>query len=1619
MKKYITVLIVFLLVQNTIAENWNISRTWDHVADHFFNVKVRDNIAYCTTTYGLALMDVSDPANPEIFHRIPFNGAGRGMELIDTLLYVLDTKAGMHIYNIVDPELPVEIGLCADLPSPIRLQIRDDLAYVANYRTGLGIVSIEDPYNPELISGLDVPGDCDDVALYENYTYIASGTGYLIDITDPFQPERVASFERFASDNIEIRGDHLFSGHFNVYAISNPFEPQITYQHGGSPGTYAGGFDFQENMIFIQNSIPREFSLLCYDISNLESPQLLGGCNPFGYTSGIDVEYEAGFVYLTYAENGFSICDMRNIEEAEQVGVFHNPANFKSVAYYDDYIYVADEHKAWIYIYSFADEAQPELIGHVGHDSTDLYYAHDFGPLLVEDGLLYSSQEYRYYEDDDDHERFEHDGFYVYSLDNPEEPEEIGHIRAISACQDMVIEDNIVYYISGGSSFCTINVEDPTNPEISNIYVTGRSTRGIDVQDNLMALAAQDTLSIYDKSNVEDLQIITKYTTQGRPRDVILVGDYAYLTYTDWERTLSVFSIVDPENPVEVYRTDELGTTSWKMDYKDGFILIAELYGKIEVYSLEDPERPQLAGNFNTPDYTQQAIFMNEMILVADKSNFGVYDASAIFNPWYFELSAESHDFRDVLVDNTASWTLTVTNRDDTPHNIEEMRLESDVFDCPFDDVVRLEPGDEANFEISFTPTEELDYSVTITIVSGDDERDILLSGSGIGHWLEDDPASGERFVVGMTWYDGQSNCNTGRMITTDENGSIHIVWMNGMEPDPRGERHVYYNYLVNDEPQFDGGCQIDNAVQAGYVNVDYNPETGVVPVFHSTDEQNLLQSFLATDNEPGAGEFNTTGIPNGDESVFAWPQVAIDRNGKAHILSSEYGSDEPFDDLAYRNGELNDEGEWEFDELEVIAQIASPSYIIASSQISDKVAVTYLSPIYSVDEWDIYRGRIRSRMNNDLFVVESQNGENFNWDNPVNITHFLRPNPDVNPESPLYQGDTLRCYSFVDACYDSDDNLHVIFSTVGLWEPMGEEGEFAGNTMQNLLWYWNRDSGEIHLLMNGWFEPGSNLSPWQSNLSYPSISATEDGKLYCVFTAFPPEGDRALNGFINGEIYATVSVNGGRNWATPTNLTNTHTPHSRSGEGRSESWCSLAGDIADNLHLSYILDLDPGSIPHGDGRPTNNPMIYHRVPRDVVAEDNLIEDRELHIEGGDLAIVTVSFQRGWNLISLNVSPLEHLWEREEGPDIIRMTDQLRINEESHHINLLKDEDGQFYSPGFNFNNIPYWDLTQGYLVNIDEAIRTIWYGEPIAPDADIPLDDGWNFAAYYPGYELDASAPDFYVLSSVIDNVVIAKDGDGRFLSTEFNFSNMPPWCESQGYQVRVDADVVLNYPLQREELASNPLPSKAERQNHWEESKPTGQNMSLLVTLNSIPGIHPAIGDQVAAFNSKDGLVGVGTVDASGRCGLAVWGDNDLTDAVDGLIKSESFTLKLWSSILNTEVDLEPDVSGLVYETDGFAIISATILPTIPDQYFLSQNYPNPFNSVTRIGYQLPVSSDLSIRVFDMSGREVATLVEGTQPAGFHSFNWDANTVAAGLYFVKMKSVEFSSVRKVVLIK
>jgi len=116
-------------------------------------------------------------------------------------------------------------------------------------------------------------------------------------------------------------------------------------------------------------------------------------------------------------------------------------------------------------------------------------------------------------------------------------------------------------------------------------------------------------------------------------------------------------------------------------------------------------------------------------------------------------------------------------------------------------------------------------------------------------------------------------------------------------------------------------------------------------------------------------------------------------------------------------------------------------------------------------------------------------------------------------------------------------------------------------------------------------------------------------------------------------------------------------------------------------------------------------------------------------------------------------------------------------------------------------------------------------------------------------------------------------------------------------------------------------------------------------------------------------------------------------------------------WAATFNGEQD--------VYYGHVTLPVDVTEAENVPTEFSLSQNFPNPFNPSTTIRFALPRTGTALLRVFNVLGKEVTTLVSGNLSAGTHIVNWEATGVSSGVYFYRLEAEEFTQTRKLVLLR
>ena len=144
----------------------------------------------------------------------------------------------------------------------------------------------------------------------------------------------------------------------------------------------------------------------------------------------------------------------------------------------------------------------------------------------------------------------------------------------------------------------------------------------------------------------------------------------------------------------------------------------------------------------------------------------------------------------------------------------------------------------------------------------------------------------------------------------------------------------------------------------------------------------------------------------------------------------------------------------------------------------------------------------------------------------------------------------------------------------------------------------------------------------------------------------------------------------------------------------------------------------------------------------------------------------------------------------------------------------------------------------------------------------------------------------------------------------------------------------------------------------------------------------------------------------------------EEELIESIDAKEETEtSFSFDIKREV---PVNRKDTVEFLITGSKGVFTTKQFILNYIPPKdYKLEQNFPNPFNPTTTIQYQLPMDSKVTLKVYDILGSEVTTLVNEVQPAGYKEVKLDASSLSSGVYIYRLVTGDFISTKKMMVVK
>ncbi|MCX6639550.1 MAG: T9SS type A sorting domain-containing protein [bacterium] len=471
----------------------------------------------------------------------------------------------------------------------------------------------------------------------------------------------------------------------------------------------------------------------------------------------------------------------------------------------------------------------------------------------------------------------------------------------------------------------------------------------------------------------------------------------------------------------------------------------------------------------------------------------------------------------------------------------------------------------------------------------------------------------GDTIKIGTTWYEDQANGTIGRMIARDSEGYLHLAWMNGLD-NGANTRHIYYNFVSSSGEQgWPGtGIQVDNAQRAGYNCLDVTPDGICLPAFHQTVPPSAVnRTAVANDILPRAGGFLAWEVPDqpppGIIDPIVWPRMQVDSHNRLHVVSTQNSASGVIQNVYYIPGTYDGAFSVTFPTGPTawtwVDTTRTISIDVATSSVSDRVAFAW--PHLRLDPPDT----TTNQSNNDIFLLVDADGLNIDFSDPLNLTNFVPPDPSLLPDSARADKDSLRAYTDVSVFFDHNDYVHVAFTThiYKAFENMVYYYSF--------IWHWTEQYPDrMSLVANGNFVDnyGSVPGAWNRTVQRPSLGENlSNGNLYCAYQLFDTDTLRySAGGFASGEVYVTVSTDGGLTWAQGTNVTNTLTPENAlAGECLSELDPSMAKVVDDYCHLIYVLDTDAGFVVQTEGTWTLNNVYYHRVPITAIPTTPLLPD--------------------------------------------------------------------------------------------------------------------------------------------------------------------------------------------------------------------------------------------------------------------------------------------------------------------------------------------------------------------------------------------------------------------------
>ena len=409
---------------------------------------------------------------------------------------------------------------------------------------------------------------------------------------------------------------------------------------------------------------------------------------------------------------------------------------------------------------------------------------------------------------------------------------------------------------------------------------------------------------------------------------------------------------------------------------------------------------------------------------------------------------------------------------------------------------------------------------------------------------------------------------------------------------------------------------------------------------------------------------------------------------------------------------------------------------------------------------------------------------------------------------------------------------------------------------------------------------------------------------------------------------------------------------------------------------------------------------------------------------GKDSAKVqTIDLKAGWNTISFNVIP-----------KAVKVEEIIQPIVQSGALVKVQDEGGNFMveTDGDWFNNLESIDISKGYNIKVNADCQLKISGSPVPETTTIPLTQGYNIIGYPSSIERKA----LDCFKTLIDegSLIKVQDESGNFIIKTGTawFSNIDSLKPGRGYNVNVNKNTSMSFNYLKSSFTSNLNEKEQESTSYFQKAYKGNPYSSMNFIIKNInqSDCNLTAGDEIGIF---DGGICVGDYLYNGEniIGLSAGMADPLLGTL-GFTNGDSISIQIYKTkdmvlMKNIGITFNQNLQS-IFTTQGTAAVEiskqATTISTNLKNNNSIDNYPNPFYGQTTFEFSMESSANVTLTVYDISGKEVTQLINNKYDSGKYEISWDATNskgeiLNPGVYLYVFKSGSYTSSHKLILLQ